>query len=123
MGICNSPSLFTVKVGRLFSSSTGGLGLTPIFEASLSMERTRMALDSGSFPSKLRLDSRSDWKRSSSLRRRAADDPYLRRSPIVEVGMVPDSALLGLAGKILGVLECTPKGSYTGVAEIIGGSE
>ena len=122
MGICNSPSLFTVKVGRLFSSSTGGLGLTPIFEASLSMERTRMALDSGSFPSKLRLDSRSDWKRSSSLSRRAADE-YFRRSPIVDVGMAPDSPNFGLAGKILGVLECTPKGSYTGVAEIIGGSE
>ena len=41
--------------------------------------------------------------------------------PTTEVGMVPDS--LGLAGKILGVLEWTPKGSYTGVAEIIGGSE
>ena len=42
--------------------------------------------------------------------------------PMTEVAMVP--GFLGFAGRILGVLDvCTPKGSYTGVAEIIGGSE
>ena len=86
MGICNSPSLFTVKVGRAFSGSSTGLGSIPGMSIGLRSAPPSIdflpliAFDSGLNLS--RLESNSLLYKSSNFSLRWAAEVYLSRSPM-----------------------------------------